>query len=329
MFSTLVISLPQDHDRYDDLLEHHRLHASYLNPVRVDAIHGSQLTARERREACSSLLYRPWLTASMLGCGLSHLKALRQFLDSSDHHEVALILEDDARIRPGIPMASWTLLVPQMIQQELDILHLGGHETEKGYQMLVRGNGPIITSNDVSIDAVFWWSTSAAYLVSRKGARQIVDRLRGNMIYHLDTVYQGLVKKKLIRGGCVSRPFFMTRRYPSHNADPDPMFSHVIPPDISHLVLCMSALYVPGAGTITLFMILGGMLLAILPWPLMIIMIAIARGRTLRWWGLEFLLIILTGRSGRIFWFTFWSMMLLVFILIFASASGFIFPSTP
>jgi len=322
MLPIFVISLPQDHERYHDLLEHHRLHASYLSMTKVDGILGSDLTSYENYKACSSFLYRPWLTTGMLGCGLSHLKALQQFLNNDDG-EVALILEDDARIRPGISTDQWTFLIDQMKTKEMDILHLGGHETESGYQMLVRGNIQNMDAQSIqNTGPVFWWSTTAAYLVSRKGAEQILNELKGNMIYHLDIVYHGLLQKGVIRGECVDRPWFFTKQYKSHNATQDRILSRIIHRDILHLILSMSVIHIPGIGSVTLLMILGGMFLSILPWPAMILVLLFARGKILLWWSLQFIIIMMLGRTGRIFFFTFWTIVLLLFLMIFVSVSS-------
>jgi len=321
MRNVFVISLPQDIDRYNDLLEHHRRHAPHLSITKIEGVQGSKLTLKERRIACRSSLHRPWLTDSMLGCGLSHLKALRQFIDQQKD-EIALILEDDARISltKENMKTKWDALAKQMKEKNVDLVHLGGHETEEGYNLLVRGVWKKEQNKDEDeIVPIFWWSTTGSYAVTQRGAKRILEALDGKMNYHVDMVYHGLIRQGVIRGMCVRRPWFLIRSdYTSHNADgqQSAWMTRWIPPDIVHLILTMSILRLPIIGSVTLIMILGGILLSILPLPLMFLLILLVRGRTQGVWAVQFLVILLFPQTRKA-WFAAWWMVLLLFAIVF------------
>ena len=339
-----VLSLPQDHARYNDLITHshqHVLDAPFLlTPTKIEGIYGKDLHHEARFQACRSAWYRTWITPSMLGCGLSHLKALNTFLCSPESTRYALILEDDARIQPGLDAALWLKLIQQMKQQELDLVHLGGHETEWGYRTLVGswdgGNSSPPPSPDrARILPVGWWSTTAAYLVTRKGAEKILDRLgKGNLVYHLDTMYHGLIQSGILRTGCVSLPWFMTRSYESHNSSAagwfDPIFRRMNP-DIVHLLLTMSMVQIPFLGfPLTAVILLQGLLLTVIPHgALAVLLVVIVVVDTMKENDknihklllFQCLTILILRKRARIVWLAFWIALFLVFAHIFYSVS--------
>jgi GR25 family glycosyltransferase involved in LPS biosynthesis len=330
-----VISLPQDQARYEDFLAHHKEHAPFLPPpIKVEGIYGKDLTPHERARVCRSAWYRSWVSSSMLGCGLSHLKALRAFLDSPRGCTTALILEDDARIRPDLTRASsWASMVQRVQEDGVDLVHLGGHETVWGYQAIVRGRPHVATGTerDTDLVPVWWWSTTAAYLLSRRGASRILEALEGGrMVYHVDTVYQGLLHTGVVRGGCVASPWFLTRAYESHNSSTTTIVGTWIVrtlhlnPDVVHLLLTMSMIQVPVLGiTLTTLMLFQGILLALVPNAVvgaMALLFSISlssRDNTTRLFLLQALTILILGKRARVFWVGFWLSLFLVFGIIF------------
>jgi GR25 family glycosyltransferase involved in LPS biosynthesis len=323
MRNVFVISLPQDADRYHDFLEHHRPLSRSVSITKIEGVQGSKLTPKERRIACKSWLHRPWLTDSMMGCGLSHLKALRKFIDQKDA-TIALILEDDARIHIDTDdkniNSKWDALEKQMKEKEVDLVHLGGHETKEGYNLLVRG---ILWQKEKNKDAdeivpIFWWSTTGSYAVTQRGAKCILEALEGKMNYHVDMVYHGLIRRGIVRGMCVRSPWFMIQSdYKSHNADGHQLWmTKWVDRDIVHLILTMSILRLPIIGSVTPMMVCGGILLSILPLPLMFLLILFVRGRIQKVWGVQFLSILLFPQTRKA-WFVLWWMVLLLFAIVF------------
>jgi GR25 family glycosyltransferase involved in LPS biosynthesis len=328
-----VISLPQDQARYEDLLAHQKEHAPFLPPpIKVEGIYGKDLVPEERARACRSAWYRTWVSSSMLGCGLSHLKALRAFLDSPHGSPAALILEDDARIRPGLTAASsWASIVQRAQEDGVDLVHLGGHETVWGYQAIVRGrpHGTTTKVEEVTyVVPVGWWSTTAAYVVTRRGASRILEALEGGrMVYHVDTVYHGLLQTGVIRGGCVPTPWFLTRAYESHNSTTVAAWiTRAVNPDLVHLLLTMSMIQVPVLGiALTAMVLLPGLLLAVVPNGAVIagaVLLALSSDSTAtRLLLFQALTILVLGNRARVFWWVFWLSLLLVFVVVFGRVS--------
>ena len=344
-----VLSLPQDHARYDDLVAHSHQHVFdapfLLTPTKIEGIYGKDLHHEARVQACRSTWYRTWITPSMLGCGLSHLKALRTFLCSPESTRYALILEDDARIQPGLDAALWLTLIQQMTQQDLDLVHLGGHETEWGYRTLVCGGGggflsyPSYPSPErARIVPVWWWSTTASYLVTRRGAQRILARLGdGNLVYHIDTVYHGLIHSGILRAGCVSIPWFMTRPYESHNSIGSRWIDPMMNPDLVHLLLTMSMIQIPFLEIpLTAVLLLQGLLLAVLPLPWLVVMstllmvdVAKMHIKNIKnknkldniFILFQCLTILILRKRARVVWLAFWITLFLIFAHIFYSVS--------
>ena len=101
-----------------------------------------------------------------VGCYLSHIKALRCFLDTPDEH--AIILEDDAR-----PLTDLSPLLDQAVRYGAtwDILRLSGlhHGAPAAFGKL--GDGYRICVN------LSRQTGAAAYMVNRKAASVLIDRL--------------------------------------------------------------------------------------------------------------------------------------------------------
>lgn len=107
---TLVINLERSTQRLQAMS--HRLQALGLPWRRLPAVDGRELAGRWPAGEVDEPGYRRWhgrpLPAPEVGVYLSHLQALRTFLDSPATH--ALVLEDDALPEPGCRQAIEALL---------------------------------------------------------------------------------------------------------------------------------------------------------------------------------------------------------------------------
>lgn len=88
-----LVSLEQDYKRRDLLKD--RFPQCYESFIHIQAIYGKEISASDYFNYCSKYFekHKRLLTPGEVGCTLSHIDALKSFLDTSDDY--ALILEDD------------------------------------------------------------------------------------------------------------------------------------------------------------------------------------------------------------------------------------------
>lgn len=136
-----------------------------LTAERISAITPSELTPAQTARYCDPT-QRHWMTDVELCCSLSHLKVLERFL--ADGGDYAMVLEDDAVLSESLP----TFLTAFETQKpHVDLLRL---ETDLNGQRLMPK--PETTINGIGISQSWSWAAgSAAYVVSRQGARAIID----------------------------------------------------------------------------------------------------------------------------------------------------------
>lgn len=277
---TFIISLPKDQSRYDTLLQNlhqHSLLPTLLKPSKITGIYGKSLSPFEKSQACSSLFYRLFISHGMIGCGLSHLKALRTFVEMDPSpDEYALVLEDDAQFLPSHQL-SHVLQTLQTLDptEKPDLVHLGGHQNETFYRLLVLGRSSKFYDDTGNLyHPISLWSTTVAYLVKASAARIILNNVTGgNMVYHVDMVYQGLIHKKRLKAVGLSRPIVSTGGVEgSNNAVMeswlDYIVSKILGGDVSHLVFSMTAMHFPGTSLpLSLLFLFEILFIALFPPP--------------------------------------------------------------
>jgi len=133
--------------------------------VRIPAVDGSELALPhpDYDDRRYRLYHGKQTSIGTVGCYFSHIKALRQFLESKE--ETALICEDDVSAKPELPQVldevlalhkHWDLL-------RLNCLHVPTHiqvrQLNLGYRLSV---------------PVYWTGGAGAYLVNRKAAENII-----------------------------------------------------------------------------------------------------------------------------------------------------------
>ncbi|MDR0327832.1 MAG: glycosyltransferase family 25 protein [Planctomycetaceae bacterium] len=168
-----VINLDRSPERLNDFVQ--SFGAVGLEIVRVPAVDGSEITLphpdyNERKHQ----LYQGETTGmGVVGCYFSHIKALRQFLESDE--ETSLICEDDVSAKPELPQILDNLLV---LKKHWDFVRLGGLRAPS---MRI---GPWACSMYVPIRKlgngyrlsvpVYYVPSAAAYLINRKAAEKMV-----------------------------------------------------------------------------------------------------------------------------------------------------------
>lgn len=160
----LVINLDRSADRLGDMAR--KLDSMGLSFERIVAVDGSTLTEERKRGVYRKRFWRRELTAGEIGCYLSHLKAMRYMLEKKV--DKAIILEDDVELSEEFRLIA---LGHKDIKLDFDILKLKGRVPAKQTYFEVSPH------SDKKIISVFTSYGSAAYLLTEKGARRVLDRL--------------------------------------------------------------------------------------------------------------------------------------------------------
>jgi glycosyl transferase family 25 len=137
-----------------------------FNIVRVAAVDGKELTLPhpDYDERKYRLYHGKRTSRGAVGCYFSHIKALRQFLESDE--ETALICEDDVAAKPELPQILREVLTYNKHWDlvRLNCLHVPTHvpvrKLDLGYRLTV---------------PVYWAGGTGAYLVNRKAAERIIE----------------------------------------------------------------------------------------------------------------------------------------------------------
>lgn len=116
------------------------------------------------------------LTPGELGCTLSHVKALNDFIDSTE--EYAIIFEDDAVERFKIDLMQLEQLIKELNFSECFFLSLGGVQLTVCNR--VRGhilNSKLLEQSVIKVDSNFVENLhyTYAYVVDRQMAKKLID----------------------------------------------------------------------------------------------------------------------------------------------------------
>ena len=164
-----VINLDRSPDRLEKFMQ--SFEPTGLDIVRVAAVDGKELTLPH--PDCNEDSYRRYHGAhigkGVIGCYLSHIKALRQFLETDE--EIALICEDDVTAKPELPQILGEVL---SFKKHWDMVRLNCLHIPNWSRIPM--HVPVRKLNfDYRLTAPIYWSGGAgAYLVNRKAAERIV-----------------------------------------------------------------------------------------------------------------------------------------------------------
>lgn len=170
-----VVSIEEDNSfRLNNLLNQPFFKKNNINYTRI-GINGGQFSAKEYFELAVKGRSRP-LTPAELGCSLSHLKILNEFLNTED--EYALIFEDDAIIPSNLRLNLLEEAIKQLNLPLNSLLSLGGIQMKICHK--VRGkikkqkflNKTILEVNPNFYNRVNY---AFAYIVDRVMAKNLVD----------------------------------------------------------------------------------------------------------------------------------------------------------
>ncbi|WP_457938833.1 glycosyltransferase family 25 protein [Mesorhizobium sp. 10J20-29] len=167
MINTYVINLDRASERLAYMQR--QLDALSLPYERVDAIDGSQLMRPVAGfdERGYQLLHGRKFNPGEVGCYLSHMQALRKFMDSGADH--CLILEDDCLLPPDLSSSIEKAIAAA---DDWDILRLSTVSSGRKFAFRSIGGG---CSLAISLTRE---KGSGAYVVSRRCAETFLRRLR-------------------------------------------------------------------------------------------------------------------------------------------------------
>ena len=168
-----VINLDRSPGRMSDFMQ--SFGAIGLEVVRVPAMDGNDLMLPhpDYDERKYRLYHGKQTSRGVIGCYFSHIKALRQFLESDE--ETALICEDDVSAKPDLPQVLDEVLA---LKKHWDFVRLSGYRPPGmwiGFWRIpmyvpVRtlGNGYCLSV------PVYYVESASSYLINRKAAEKII-----------------------------------------------------------------------------------------------------------------------------------------------------------
>jgi len=169
-----VINLDRAPDRLEKFMQ--SFESTGLDIVRVAAVDGKELTLPH--PDCDPNHFRRFHGAQMerrmgsVGCYFSHIKALRQFLETDE--EIALICEDDVSAKPELPQILGEVL---SFKKHWDMLRLNCLQVPNWSRIPLHVPVSKLTLGYRLTAPIYWTGGAGAYLINRKAAEKIVTFL--------------------------------------------------------------------------------------------------------------------------------------------------------
>ena len=158
-----VLNLDRSPERWETFVR--SFESTGLEIVRVSGVDGKEvpLPHPDYDERCYRLYHGKRTSAGEIGCYFSHIKALRQFLESNE--ETALICEDDVSAQPELLQILHEVL---SLKKHWDLLRLNCLHIPTYVPVRKLDFGYCLTV------PVYWAGGAGAYLVNRKAAEKII-----------------------------------------------------------------------------------------------------------------------------------------------------------
>lgn len=187
-----IISLKQP----DELIEYVKKYN--LNPIWVEGVNGKEISDEEIRKHNSEL----WSSIGpkgAIGCGMSHLLCWERIANSDKDYSI--ILEDDVYFLDDFEEQLANAM--QNVPPDFDVLYIGCYGCDKNslqskLYSLVGKNRQYKDVNE-HIEVPKLALATHAYIVSKKGARKLLDLLDGNISFHIDQALQNLSRNNKIK----------------------------------------------------------------------------------------------------------------------------------
>lgn len=172
-----------------------------LDPVWSPGVDGKKLT-REEIAAHTSPVMTDLITPSAMGCALAHIRTWEKIVENNDPY--ALIVEDDVVFVPDFEK-KFKEIFPNT-PADYDILYLGcfGCDSRFSPTAIITSiaGGVRLDSKELQINKHIAKPAVAtathAYIVSNKGARQLLHEIKHNVKFHIDNTMQLLADSNRI-----------------------------------------------------------------------------------------------------------------------------------
>ena len=194
------IHLERDKDRYDGMIEN--LKYTNLDYEIIDAIDGNKINHHRKGRGKNP--------NGMIGCYLSHEKALQRAIDNDKFP--CLIIEDDCMLKVPNPNVDLNLKLPK------HIVNLGSREFKIGSKANYWKNLPKETNILVELKKDIWtYCASCIFYPNKDECIKLLDYLKNQKsIYHLDGII--FTKYSIIEKVYATNPnIFITEENISNN----------------------------------------------------------------------------------------------------------------
>jgi len=193
MYKTYVISL----NKPDKLLG--EISNFGLDPILVEGVNGKKLSKEEIADNTTYFgsLFTP---LSVIGIAMAHIKVWKLFLESKA--EYGIIFEDDVVFEDNFKKELDIGI--KNTPKDFDILYLGcfGCQNNYNFYTAISVNMGLLNLNAGNINnyvnkPLVAYATHA-YIISRKGAKKLIENIEHNIYTHLDLNIQNLVVNNVL-----------------------------------------------------------------------------------------------------------------------------------
>jgi GR25 family glycosyltransferase involved in LPS biosynthesis len=143
----------------------------------------------------------PHLSGGQLACALSHMTVWARFLESGDSERL-MVFEDDVKPPSGSGIRSDVGEALRELPRDWDICFLGWCWSDCGAHQKVSKH----------LDRVRVVHCTHAYVLSRKGARKLLDAIREPLTQPIDEYISALTASGAVKSHVVRKPLFFQDR---------------------------------------------------------------------------------------------------------------------
>jgi GR25 family glycosyltransferase involved in LPS biosynthesis len=168
-----------------------------LNPILIEGVNGSKLSNTEINQN-TTLLCSFFCPKSVVGIAMSHINSWKKFIKSKQN--IALFFEDDA-----VFVDNFRKKLDNAIENtpsDFDILYLGCFGCDNPVNFFTLVNNGIVNLNANNINKYVKKPEIAfalhSYVLTRKGARKLINYYDKNINYYIDYTIQYLIKNNYV-----------------------------------------------------------------------------------------------------------------------------------
>jgi GR25 family glycosyltransferase involved in LPS biosynthesis len=162
-----------------------------INPIWFNGLNGKTIDMEQYKHHFNDF-YLNFLTPSQIGIALSHLYVWKKIAESDD--EMGIVFEDDVVFTNDFSEKFNHII--NNLPQDFDLLYLGRIDNSNLFLFLLTFLTGLSKTNDIVIDNLLINPKSVlqshAYILSKKGAKQLINLLDGYIYNHIDVCINNL-----------------------------------------------------------------------------------------------------------------------------------------